>query len=290
MIVYDSAVDVKAKQRESLGKTTRWAGRLRASLQPLLEAHGDRVHFRPSSSGIAMVGLLRETPQRGKSGLTNLERVVADFETLFAAHCEGVKQGRATGEKALQSFLIREAYTHGRVLAPISSASSATNEPVELVFVTDEIPLPTADGRIVCDVLALRRDGGRCTPVLLELKDDRMLKRLVAQVEGYAALIDEHADHFAQLFEALLGEPVRFDGPTEKWIVWPAAGEGRDPREEELAARAIRVVTYVEDGEGYSFRVGDRAGSRSPIVDAGLPGMADSSDDAGAEARLRNPR
>lgn len=256
-------MDVKTKQRDRLAETTKWARKLRTSLQALLDAHGDRVHFRPSSTAVAMVGLLRDKPQRGKSGITNLERVVADFDTLFAAHCSDVEQGRPTGEKALQSFLIREAYTHGRVLLPISLASSATNEPVELVFVTDEIPLPTADGKMVCDILALRRDGARSTPVLLELKDNRMLTRLVAQVEGYAALIDEHADAFAELFGALLGETVRFDGPTEKWIVWPAAGPGRDPREEELARRGIRVVTYVVHGEGYAFRVGERAPGRS---------------------------
>ena len=41
-------------------------------------------------------------------------------------------------------------------------------------FVTDEISLPTEEGKIVCDLLALRRDGGRCVPVLLELKDARL--------------------------------------------------------------------------------------------------------------------
>ena len=55
--------------------------------------------------------------------------------------------------------------------------------------------------------------------------------------QGYAKLIDEHADLFAELFSALLGEQVTFAGRTEKWIVWPAAGTGSDPREEELGAK-----------------------------------------------------
>ena len=50
------------------------------------------------------------------------------------------------------------------------------------MFVTDEIALPVEGGEIVCDILALRRDGGRSTPVLLELKDDRLLTRLAEQV------------------------------------------------------------------------------------------------------------
>lgn len=203
-----------------------------------------------------MVGLLHDRPQRGKSGITNLDRLVSEFEPMFAAFCKDVEQGRPTGEKALQSFLIRDSHAHGRRMEAINVASRQTTEPVELIFVTDEIPLPLADGKIVCDILALRRDEGRSTPVLLELKDDRMLTRLVEQVEGYSVLVDEHRGLFAELFGALLGEPVTFDRPTEKWIVWPAAGVGKDPREDELAAKGIRVVTYNEEAAEYRIRVG----------------------------------
>jgi hypothetical protein len=164
-----------------------------------------------------------------------------------------------TGEKALQSLLIREAYKNGRRMTPINIASKLTNEPVDLLFVTDELALPVMGKEMVCDVLALRRDGGRCTPVLLELKDRRMLTRLVEQVEGYSVLVDEHADLFAELFGALLGEDVRFEAPTERWIVWPGPRVGRDPREAELRTRGIRVVTYAEHEGAYSVRVGDRA-------------------------------
>jgi hypothetical protein len=255
-------VDVKAEQRARLEATVGWARKIRASLQPLVDAHGERVHFRPSSSGVAMIGLLHDRPQRGKSGIRNLERLARDFERLFGVHCRDVDHGRPTGEKALQSFLIREAYRNNRRLMSVNTASTKTDDPVDLTFVTDEIPLPGDERNMACDVLALRRDGRRCTPVLLELKDDRMLTRLVEQVEGYAELIDVHADLFGSLFGALLGEEVRFDGPAERWIVWPAAGRERDPREEELAAKGIRVVGYSERAAGeYELRVGRRVTS-----------------------------
>jgi hypothetical protein len=255
-------VDVRDLQRQRLNRTVEWAHKLRATLQPLLDAHGDRVHFRPSSTGVAMIGLLPDRPQRGKSGITKLARVVTAFEDMFAAHCRDVPHGRVTGEKALQSFLIREAQTHKRQLASINAASASTDDPVELVFVTDEIPLPAGFGKIVCDILALRRDGGRSTPVLLELKDSRMLTRLVEQVEGYARLVDEHADLFVELFGALLGETVTYDGPTEKWIVWPAAETRPDPKEEELRAKDIRAVGYEAEGGKYGFRLGPGTGSK----------------------------
>jgi hypothetical protein len=204
-----------------------------------------------------MVGLLPDRPQRGKSGITNLDAVATNFEKLFEDHCQNIEQGRITGEKALQSFLIREANMNDRRMVSLNAASVATEEPVDLCFITDELALPVDGGKIVCDLLALRRDGGRLTPVLLELKDDRQLTRLVQQVESYSRLIDEHAGLFGELYATIVGEPVTFDGPTEKWIVWPAAGEERDPREPELAQRGIRVVGYtMDDSAGYQFRVG----------------------------------
>src|SRR5450432_2464866 len=176
-------VAVIEHQRERLRRTIEWARRIRAELQPLLDAHGERVHFRPSSTGVAMVGLLPDRPQRGRSGLTNLRSVSEGFDATFDAHCGNVAQGRVTGEKALQSHLIREAQASGRRLASLDEASAATEDPVELWFITDEISLPTATGKMVCDILAHRRDGGRSTPVLIELKDSRQLTRLVEQVE-----------------------------------------------------------------------------------------------------------
>lgn len=249
---------VRKQQRERLGKIIASARRLRAELQPLLNLHGDRVHFRPTSKGITMVGLLPERPQRGEH-FSNVARLTQNFEVLFDTHCRNVEHGRATGEKALQSSLISEAQANGRRLVSLSSASVATDDPVDLWFITDEIALPVDGGKSVCDLLALRRDGDRCTPVLIELKDSRQLTRLVDQVNGYAKLIDEHADLFAELFGALLGESITFDGPTEKWIVWPAASTGPDRRTQELLARGIRLGAYILENGRYSFVVGPRS-------------------------------
>jgi hypothetical protein len=202
-----------------------------------------------------MVSLVTERPQVGEGGFTNLAHVARHFESLYAEHCDRLVVGRDTPEKRLQSFFIRDAQTHGRKMAAINSACA---DGTELEFVTDEIAMPLSGTEMKCDVLALRRDGGRSTPVLLELKSERDLTELVRQVTGYAALIDAHADLFAELYGALLGERVVFDGPTEKWIVWPPPPSGRSRRNPELAANAIRVVVYREEAGSYEFNVGSR--------------------------------
>lgn len=259
----EQPIGAEERRRQRLRDTTIWAEAIRRDLQAVLDSQRESpVHFRPSSNGVAMVGLLHDRPQRGKSGLRDLRRVANEFAELYAKHCRDVEQGKEKGEKALQSFLLREAYRNERRLAPINAASMSTNDPVELVFIADEIRLPV-DGpppnEIVCDLLALRRDGGRVTPVVLELKDDRLLTRLVQQVSDYAALVDRHAEDFAALFSAVLGEPVRFDAPTEKWIVWPASKQEREPREGELREMNVRVVCYTEPAPGqYELWVGDR--------------------------------
>jgi hypothetical protein len=243
--------------RVHLAKVTDQATRIRADLEPLLDAHGDRVHFRPSSTGIAMVGLLPSRPQRGRSGIRNLPMLVANFEAEFAANCRDIEQGRPTPEKALQSFLIRTAQTHQRRLVPLNDASRATQTPVELLFVTDEIALPDGNGgRVVCDLLALRVDGNRMVPVAIELKSARAMARLVEQVGAYADSFDDNADAFADLFAALLGRPVAFTGPCERWIVWKTAGATTDPREPAFASHHIRLVGYTPSGDDFAFRVG----------------------------------
>ena len=217
-------------QREHLKRVVESAHRIRATLQPILEAHGERVHFRPTEGGVTMVGLLAARPQRG-GAVADLEALASTFEETFKAQCCDIDQGRETPEKAVQSYLIRTAQKQARKLDALNRPSRLTNAPVELLFVSDEIALFDRRGdKQVCDLLALRVDGGRSTPVSIELKSDRQMTRLVAQVTSYAACIDEDADLVAELYAALLGQRVAFDRPCEKWIVWPRASKGADPR------------------------------------------------------------
>jgi hypothetical protein len=248
------------RQRAHLVGVIAWAGKLKAKLGPLLVAEGHRVHFRPTSNGVTMVGLLHHRPQRGLGGIKDLDRVTGNFEALFREHCQDIPQGRGTDEKELQSYLIREAHKNARHLEPINAAARVGGQKLDLVFVTDEIPLPGDQKNIVCDILALRRDeAGRQIPVVVELKSERALTRLLEQVGGYARLVDLHADLFAQLYAAMLGESVTFGGACEKVIVWPTpSGGGPEPRAAELAAVGVTVVGYEQDAERFELRIGVR--------------------------------
>ena len=239
--------------KRCLELSTMSARSISAEHRKQLDAERHRVHVRPTASGLTLVSILHETSQVGEA-FTHIDKLIGQLGATYD------EPRRKTPEKQLQSALIRNAHANERHLDALEKASERTNEPVQLLFVNDELAMSLRDGgRIVCDVLALRVDGGRSRPVLLELKSSRDLNQLIKQVVGYSTLLEEHRDLFAAFYGAILGRDVHFDdGPPETWIVWPeATGHEKDPREEELRVQGIRVVSYVGTGPEYSFRVGD---------------------------------
>lgn len=252
-------------QHAHLQQVIHWAERIEHDLHDLVRRLDVPVFFRPGASGISMVGLTAERPQRGKSGITNLNKLRENFDEQFLTHCTQTDQGRDTPEKQLQSFLLRSAICASaeRWIAPLNEASAKTAMPVKLRFAVDEIPLPYKGGKIVCDILAMRETLTGYVPAVIELKSNREMKRLIEQVTGYAALVDRHLELFRRLFSVLLRENLKLNGPCEKWIVWPMAGTETDPKENELTEHGIRVVGYDRDGEDFRFRVGWRLSSES---------------------------
>ena len=251
-----AGVDVTEQQREYLRNVIMWARGISEHLSDIHDRHRGRVHFRPSSGGVAMIGLLPQRPQRGRGGYKNLVRLAERFEDEFDRHCRHIDQGRPTPEKRLQSFLISEAYENGRLMISINEATDRTQDPAVLYFATDELALPIGGRqRVVCDLLALRpAAAGRYRPVVIELKSAREMKRLLAQVNAYAAVIEAHTKLFGELFSTLLGRDIAIESECERWIVWPALPSGAEPREQELAEKGVRVVSYVERDNGFDLR------------------------------------
>jgi len=243
----------RSAQKERLEKLVRWASPIPAAIERLHGMHGPIAHLRPTSNGVTLVGLAPDRPQRGKGGFRNLDQLVEDSPAIFEKYCVGTDQGRDTPEKELQSLLLRDAYSHGRRMSLLEQAIAASDDPAELLFVADELALPLGDRRrIVCDLLAVRiLDDGRHRPVVIELKSERAMKRLVEQVSAFAALVDEHREAFQSLASALLETDIELEGPCERWIIWPAPASGRrEPRTQELAEVDIRVVNYSDGPTG----------------------------------------
>lgn len=249
-------MSIQEDQRKRLGRITAQATEIRGKLSHLSQT--GTVHFRPTDDRITMVGLLPHRPQRGKGGY-RADYLLDHFETEFNKYCNEIAQGRPTPEKELQSFLITQAYQHGGKLETLRPIADDSIQPTELYFVTDELAMFTPTGKVVCDILALRRgphDPTKDIPVLIELKSARQMTELVKQLERYKVVMMEYSHHFEKLFGAILGEEIRFSDSIEKWLIWPASNSVRDPKEPKLAQLGIRVVQYTKNEYGFDFQIG----------------------------------
>ncbi|TVR46241.1 MAG: hypothetical protein EA402_02910 [Planctomycetota bacterium] len=239
-------IDAHLQREHHLSEVTTWAARIRDELSGI--GAGCPVYFRPSSNGVAMISLDPQRPQLGEGGLRDLRRIAQAFPALFEHYCMR-GPARPTPEKCLQSWLIAGALARGRRLLPLEEKGE------ELLFITDELPLPAMPGGVVCDLLAVQRSTAGCSLMVIELKSQRAMTRLVEQVTGYAALVDEHLPAFAGLAETVLGEKLPDLDHTLRTIVWPATTHATDPRAAELAALGIRCIGYTTADDGRSFQL-----------------------------------
>jgi hypothetical protein len=155
-------------QSAYLDRVIAYATEIRGKLGELAASQNGRVHFRPTSNGITMIGLLPRRPQRGRGGYS-AERLLREFETEFHKHCEDIAQGRSTPEKEVQSFLISDAYQHRYELTVLRCPESETESSPSLYFITDELAMIVESGKVVCDLLALYRTRDEARPVVMEL-------------------------------------------------------------------------------------------------------------------------
>lgn len=234
-----------------LADITTNAQAVRTHLADILREENGQVHFRPTAGGVTMVSLLDTSPQLGH-GPYEAAHLARTFQVKFEHYCRKTPS-RVTPEKRVQSFLIADAYRHERRMAALGAG--------ELLFITDELALQQEGGaKVVCDILAFRpnpADVSRGVPVLIELKSSRQMTRLVAQLTAYAQEMITYAEAFARLYGAVLGRDIRFTGPPECWLVWPAVRGvlARDPRAADLAAQGIRVIQYIPREPPFRFAV-----------------------------------
>ena len=229
---------------QQLRKTIQMAREFASAVDPgMLLARRGEVHARPCSGGIALVSLHPDSPQLGQSGLSPLAAA-----RCFGTFGAGRVPGRSTPEKALQASILADAYRHGRRLQFIERAAEAT------WFITDELMLFDAAGdKVVCDLLGVGLRGAHLVPVVIELKSERTLVRLVEQVTSYARIVDEHPALIGELASAILRRPIAISGRAEKWILWPGLPSGVEKHDQFLASEGIRRVSYRFADAGYSF-------------------------------------
>lgn len=229
------------RRRAQLDAIVARARKLREHLAPLVAAHGDRAHFRPTVMGVDLVCLAPERPMVVRPAIKNLAAFVPRFEEELEQYCLRTAAPRRNVEKDLQAWLIREARGTGGRLRSLEVAVAGVGEPRELVFVTDGVVVPWDGARLASDLLALDRGTGEA--VVIEAS--RAREERVGRVDLFATVVERHVPEFSALYSALLGEPVALAPRCQRWLLWPALGGDPDPAVDALGARGIRLVTYV---------------------------------------------
>lgn len=233
----------EAQQAHRLDRTLPWAT-LTHQLRDIWRPEAGRIHLRPSAMGITVVDLSPSRPQLWCGDIAS-HRTARDRLAQILASPPVAGPLRQTGEKELQSWLIAEAYRNGGVLTHLAP---------NMHFVTDEQHFAAEPKGFVCDLLAVRRTPSATIPVAIELKDKRLLTRLVQQVTNTAGVVDAQRDRFSHVFSAILGMEVKLDAACERWILWPANGQHAvDPWAGKLAAQGIEVRGYRADRGNFSI-------------------------------------
>jgi len=143
-------------------------------------------------------------------------------------------------ERRLQSRIIQQALINNRNLLTDSIFGKALEGMFdELIFALDEVsfgdvkhrPLEVGRENSRCDLVAIGKVGNEIFPVVIELKSERSLDRLLVQLDDASNEIMEHLPQFSSLLNALTGMSVS-KAVVRKILVWPALVSGRPDRKE----------------------------------------------------------
>lgn len=197
----------------------------------------NEVKFRASLNSLSLISLSKERPELG---VTCKDHQCWTSEVLDA-YIEKIKSkpipGRPTPEKLLQAWIIKSAQENNHQL-PFGSA---------IRFITSELAIHNKkESKIVSDIIGY--DTKTKQLVIVELKSDRHLKRLIEQVDNFEEIISDNFLFFRNLL-ALHGFS-KLEKESKKVIVWP---HERTSPLEKLQKLNIAEYTYQKVGENYHF-------------------------------------
>lgn len=195
----------------------------------------NEVHFRASINSISMISISNNMPELGikckaskYNASSNLINVIE--EDIIKVKSKSKPQ-RPTPEKELQSWIIKYALTNNHSL-PFDP---------DIKFITSELAIQSkSDRKTVTDILGYNDVTQQL--YIIELKSDRLLKRLIQQVSDFENVILENQQFFSQLLSIHgFASPEDFSNRIKKAIIWPY--EKTSPKEE-LKTEGIQEFTY----------------------------------------------
>lgn len=199
----------------------------------------NEVHFRASLNSFSLISLSKKRPELGIKCNYKSYNLTNDLKSLILADIKKIndkKNGRLTPEKELQSWIIKYALNNkGRL---------PFNE--EIHFITSELAIMNKEGKkIVNDILGYNKKTNQLC--IIELKSDRLLTRLIEQVDNFEQIILENTTFFNEL---LFLNDIKFSNSFSiiKIVVWPY--NNTSPKKE---LKKVGIVEYTYEPY-YTFK------------------------------------
>jgi len=250
--------------RERLRKMSEWAIIRSKEAPGFIEKD---QYIRIGGAGFRAVSLARESPLSGFG--KNTDTKIAIVEKHFNENEPGKVSGKKE-ERRLQAYMIREALQKDGNLEHLIGLQFGSETFDEIKFALDEISLGDRnnpvrfhrrfngqeEGVIRCDLLTVAIKDEKSFPMLIELKYDRSLGRLIEQLDEFSKFItDDYKVEFAALLKACTGIDNVDCSKCYQMMIWPKSPSGKERKEtkETLKSSNISVIEYTP-----SYEEGDK--------------------------------
>jgi hypothetical protein len=193
-------------------------------------AKDKNIYIRVSYSGFRAISIHPKQPCGAVPGFNGyvqeFEKVKDHLERLPKVDQLSIgNPGNNKPEHRLQAYLIYHSLVRERSMPEILGCKHRFDE---LTFVTDELKLENMRS----DMLFLARKDDVFFPVLVELKNSRLLGRLQEQLQNTNRAMIESKLHFETVFQAVIGKdkngidiPIDFS-KINRVIIWPRRESG----------------------------------------------------------------
>ena len=217
---------------------------------------GSDKYVRIGGNGFKAVSVAKDSPLTGfaKSSVKKWSTVKEHFDRK-AKDVEGKKE-----ERRLQAFIIKHALEHNKSLKDLLGTEINGESFDDILFSFDEISLGDTrnpvrfnqefnqknEGIIRCDLLCVAVKESVGYPILIELKYDRQLGRLVDQLKEFVFQItSRYQSEFQKMLEQATGLDIDCS-KVYKCMIWPrsASGEEQQTTKDALCDSGITVFEY----------------------------------------------
>ncbi len=193
-------------------------------------AKDKNIYIRVSYSGFRAISIHPKQPCGAVPGFTGyiqeFDKAKDLLERLPRVDQLSIENpGNNKPEHRLQAYLIYHSLVRERSMPEILGCKHRFDE---LTFVTDELKLEN----IRSDMLFLARKDDVFFPVVVELKNGRLLNRLQEQLQNTNRAMIESKLHFEAMFQAVIGKdangldiPIDFSR-ANRVIIWPRRDSG----------------------------------------------------------------